>query len=412
MTQRLQIRCYSHLAALRCLRPAWESLLSRVPHATIFNTWEWLAPWWDAYGTDRELMVLAFFEGTTGLVGLAPLSITTKRSALSVRYRLLGLLGDGSGDSDNLDFLALPGYEKSVVRSFMDFLEQDRSAWDCCQLNTLPDGSPVLSHLLEELGDRGWPDAIHPRLRSAIALPADWDSYLSQISKNERRKLLYYSRRVARRFSAEFHKCSEESQLADCLDALFELHSKRWQRLGEPGTFVSAERRQFYGNLAQFLLRRGWLDFWLLKLNGVTVAAQFALRYRDTVYALQEGFDPSYALDSVGFVLRGHVLRELISQGVRHYDFLATPNPSKQRFGAVTGSYIDVHFARPLTRGSACLHLLHTVWNSKEWLRKQLPPSAWALLHWLNVHIQTTEHVRDRSSHSRSESPCSLSADS
>ena len=411
MPQRLQIRCYSHLAALRCLRPAWESLLSRIPHATIFNTWEWLAPWWHAYGTDRELMVLAFFEGTTGLVGLAPLSITTKRSALSIRYRLLGLLGDGSGDSDNLDFLALPGYEKSVVRSFMDFLEQDRSSWDCCQLNTLPDGSPVLSHLLEELGDRGWPDAIHPRLRSAIALPADWDSYLSQISKNERRKLLYYSRRVARRFSAEFHKCSEESQLAVCLDALFELHSKRWRRLGEPGTFVSAERRQFYSRLAQFLLGRGWLDFWLLKLNGVTVAAQFALRYRDTVYALQEGFDPAYSLESAGFVLRGHVLRELISQGVRHYDFLATPNPSKQRFGAVTGSYIDVHFARPLTRGSAYLHLLHTVWNSKEWLRKQLPPSAWALLHRLNMHIQTTEHVGDRSSHSRSESPCRLSTD-
>jgi len=411
MTQRLQIRCYSHLAALRCLRPAWESLLSRIPHATIFNTWEWLAPWWHAYGKDRELMVLAFFEGTTGLVGLAPLSITTKRSALSVRYRLLGLLGDGSGDSDNLDFLALPGYEKSVVRSFMDFLEQDRSAWDCCQLNTLPDGSPVLSHLLQELDDRGWPDAIHPRLRSAIALPGDWDSYLSQISKNERRKLLYYSRRVARRFSAEFYKCSDESQLTACLDALFELHSKRWQRLGEPGTFISAERRQFYGKLAQFLLRRGWLDFWLLKLNDVTVAAQFALRYRDTVYALQEGFDPAYALESVGFVLRGYVLRELISQGVRHYDFLATPNPSKQRFGAVTGSYIDVHFARPLTRGSACLHLWHTAWNSKEWLRKQLPPSAWALLHWLNMHLQANENVEDGSSHGRSESPCSLSTE-
>jgi hypothetical protein len=133
--------------------------------------------------------------------------------------------------------------------------------------------------------------------------------------------------------------------------------------------------------------------------------------YRDTVYALQEGFDPAYALESVGFVLRGHVLRELISQGVRHYDFLATPNPSKQRFGAVTGSYIDVHFARPLTRGSAYLHLLHTVWNSKEWLRRQLPPSAWALLHWLNMHIQTTGNAGDRLGHSRSESPCRLSTD-
>ncbi len=292
MTQRLQIRCYSHLQALECLRPAWESLLSQIPHATIFNTWEWLAPWWHAYGKDRALMVLAFFDGGANLVGLAPLAIDTKRSALSVRYRLLRLLGDGSGDSDNLDVLALPGYERSVIGTFLDFLEKDRSVWDCCQLNTLPDGSPVLSHLREELGARGWPDAIHPRLRSAIALPADWDTYLSRISKNERRKLLYYSRRVAKRFKAEFYKCSEESQLPLALNVLFELHRKRWERLGEPGTFLSAERRQFYGQLAQFLLRRGWLDFWLLKLNDETVAAQFALRYRDTVYAPSGGFRP------------------------------------------------------------------------------------------------------------------------
>ncbi len=412
MTQQLQIRCYAHLETLHRLRPAWESLLSQIPHATIFNTWEWLAPWWHAYGKNRELMVLAFFEGGTRLVGLAPLSVTPKRSALSVRYRLLGLLGDGSGDSDNLDFLALPGFEKSVVKSFLDFLEQDRSVWDCCQLNTVPDGSPVLGHLLDELKERRWPEAIHPRLRSAVALPVDWDSYLSQISKNERRKLLYYTRRVAKRFKAEFYKCSEESDLPVSLNALFELHNKRWRSLGESGTFLSAERRQFYIKLAQFLLRRGWLDFWLLKLNDETVAAQFALRYRDTVYALQEGFDPAYALESVGFVLRGHVLRELISEGVRHYDFLATPNPSKQRFGAVAGSYIDIHFARPRTRGSAYLHLLHTAWNSKRWLREQLPPAAWSLLHRLNMHLQTTGNIKDTSNQSMHGSPRRVPTDS
>jgi len=83
----------------------------------------------------------------------------------------------------------------------------------------------------------------------------------------------------------------------------------------------------------------------------------------------------------------GHVLRELISQGVRHYDFLATPNRASN-VSAPSRSYIDsISRARSLAV-SAYLHLLHTVWDSKEWLRRQLPPSAWPVA-WLNMHIQT-----------------------
>jgi len=85
---RLQIRCI-RTCALRCLRPAWESLPLWIPHAQSQH-WEWLAPWWHAYGTDRELMCWRFFEALPGLVGLAPLSITTKRSASSVRIASSG----------------------------------------------------------------------------------------------------------------------------------------------------------------------------------------------------------------------------------------------------------------------------------------------------------------------------------
>jgi len=195
----------------------------------IFNTWEWLAPWWHAYGTDRELMVLRFLKALPVWSDWRPLD-NHETIRLSVRYRLLGLLGDGSGDSDNLDFPPSPDTKKSVVRSFMDFLEQDRSPGIAAAEHPSR-CSPVLSHLLEELGDRGWPDAI-TLAPLAIALPADWDSLPQPDSKNERRKLLYYSRRVARRFSAEFHKCSERA-IGVCLDASLNC-TQTWQRLANP----------------------------------------------------------------------------------------------------------------------------------------------------------------------------------
>ncbi len=85
-------------------------------------------------------------------------------------------------------------------------------------------------------------------------------------------------------------------------------------------------------------MARKWLEFWLLELDGKAVAAQFRFRYRDTFFALQEGFDPAYSTDSVGHALRGYVIRQLIAEGVRRYDFLAGQDPSKDRLGAQTAT--------------------------------------------------------------------------
>jgi len=45
------------------------------------------------------------------------------------------------------------------------------------------------------------------------------------------------------------------------------------------------------------------LDFWAVETQWRHGRGQFALRYRDTVYAFKR-FRPAYALESVGFVLR------------------------------------------------------------------------------------------------------------
>jgi CelD/BcsL family acetyltransferase involved in cellulose biosynthesis len=80
---------------------------------------------------------------------------------------------------------------------------------------------------------------------------------------------------------------------------LFNLHQKRWQSVGRPGSFARTARREFYYEMAHLLLNRGWLEFWLLKLDEQPAAAQFGFRYDRTVFQLQEGFDPAYSADSV-----------------------------------------------------------------------------------------------------------------
>ena len=111
----------------------------------------------------------------------------------------------------------------------------------------------------------------------------------------------------------------------------------------------------------------------MLELQGKVVAAQFGLRHGETVFSLQEGFDPDYAADSVGYVLRSQVLKRLIADGVRRYDFLGGTDESKMRWGAELRTYNNIHFASPLSHGSININFKNKSARSKDWLRNHLP---------------------------------------
>lgn len=376
---------YQTLDELESLRPAWEELLAEFPGATTFCTWEWLAPWWRAFGKDRELRVLACFDESENLIGLAPMAISRRQVAPLLSLRVLGLWGDGSGDSDNLDLPVRAGWEEPLAATVFEFLTKQSTEWDFCEFNTMPLDSGVANGLARRLGDHDWTAYSHRRASSAIALPDTWEAYLSQISSKERGKIAYYHNRLQKKYRIRFHRCESESETTGCLETLFKLHGKRWRALQQPGSFESAPRRQFYHELAASLSARDRLEFWLLELDGHSVAAQFGFRHGSTVFQLQEGFDPAYSVDSVGFVLRAHVIRELIEAGVRRYDFLAGEAPSKARWATRTSHYLNMQFAPPFSHGSAYLHLIHGASESKEWLRGRLPKSVWWLLHRLNT---------------------------
>ena len=397
MGRSLQVEVYRTPKEIEGLRPAWNELLDHCATATIFSTWEWLFPWWQAFGEGRKLVVLAFFDSSKRLVALAPMSLATLRVAGVLNLRLLRLLGDGSGDSDNLDMPVRRGFESDFASSFLNYLDRRDIEWNLCELNTLPSDSAAGREILNRMRETGWTPVTHHQPCSTIRLPDRWESYLEQISKKEKDKLRYYSRRIEKRYRARFYKCTQESEISPCLDALFDLHRKRWQQRGEAGVFATPARRQFYEQMSRNFLARNWLEFWLLDLDGKTVAAQFAFRHRDRVFALQEGFDPAFSGESVGFVLRGHALKQCIADGVAYYDFLAGKSESKERWAVDVLSYTNLHFARPFGRGDAYLRLVNGAAAGKEWLRAHAPPAVWAGLHWLNLKRRRSQDTPSKS---------------
>jgi len=384
----LETQTYCSLEELETIREKWEELLASYLLSTPFSTPEWLIPWWRSFGKSQELFVVAFFANGSQLVGLAPLSITRIRVGKMISLRLLRLMGDGSQDSDNLDLPVRPGFEDRFAASLLNLLERGRTRWDVAEFNTMPPDSPAGNGLRRLLMEKEWAVREKNTPASRISLPSTWEEYLQLLSSEDRKNLERYARRIEKRYATKMYRCSDEGQLTKCLEAMFAHHQAQWEAAGERGSFGSIERRRFYYDLSRQLLKQGRLDLWAIELDGEVVAAQFGFRYADKVFQLQEGNDPKHAADRVGFLLRGHVMKELIAQGVRTYDFLGGELGYKAKWGARAEHYLNFRFAKPFTQGAAYLQAQSYAGRGKSWLRRNLPSGAWKILHNTNVALK------------------------
>jgi CelD/BcsL family acetyltransferase involved in cellulose biosynthesis len=385
----LTVKVFRTIDDLDRVRVRWEELLAQYPQGSIFSTWEWLTTWWRAFGADQQLHVLAFEDGSSQLVGLIPFSLITRES-LGKGWKILQLMGDGSGDSDNLDLVVAPGYATAVVRTLLAYLEEHSDLWDFCALNTVPTNSPAANVLMKLLAEPKWIHAFAETPCCQIPLPDDWDIYFKQLSSTVRKNFKYHLRRLEKRPNFRIYRCSNQNELLQSLPALFELHQKRWHSNGNPGSFSSERRRGFYQQLSSVLLSRSWLEFWILEIGGKPIAADYGFRYKDVVYALQAGFDPSEHADSPGFCLKGVMLKALIESGVQKYDFLAGFGENKAQWNAQLSYYQNVHFARRRSLGGIYLRTRYQLKSAKEWLREHLPVGLWKLLHRFNVLVSAS----------------------
>lgn len=375
----LSVRVIESAAELDGIRADWNRLLQQAPTASIFSTPEWLLPWLAAYGGGRKPLIIAFHDESGAMIALAPMALTTRRTAMR-QFRMLQLLGDGSGDSDNLEILAVPGCEREVVSSLLDFLTTRYPRWDIASFDTMPADSPTGSALMRELQRRRWSQMVARGSCCAVPLPATWETYLQRISSKEREKIRYWSRRLEKRYRVKYRRCCDPDEIEPRLQQLFELHAKRWQQNGQAGSFAIPERRTFYRLLSSVLLNRNWLEFWVLELDDTPAAAIYGFTYRGCCYSLQEGFDPAFNADSVGYVLRAHILRHLIEAGIQKYDFLGGVTDSKLRWGAVPGEYLFLTFARPLTFGAVYIRTLLAARGAQEFLHSHAPRSLFDIL--------------------------------
>jgi len=380
MVEDLRVERIDSWGSAHGLESLWNDLLAESTSNNVFLTWEWLNSWWKAYGGTRQLMILTCVDRAGALVGIAPLYCDHKPLVAGLSLRVLRFVGDGTHDSDNLNFIVRKGAEKLAIRAWSDWLKRHHQEWDLLELNSIPAESCFPSLMLQESQRRRWRVTSEGTPHALVRLPSEWSSYLTSLSGTMRSLIQRRIRYLERHHQVRYWKCKTTTDLAAALDQLFCLHGKRWETRGGPGAFVHEARRDLLVEVTRRFMERGWLDFWSLEVDGQVVATELGFHYGDTYYFFQAGFDPDWYSKSVGLVLKATIMRHLIESGVQFYDFLAGGDDYRLRWGPELRSYFSLRLARSFSRGGLSIRLIGLTLSVKEALRRQIPASAWASL--------------------------------
>ena len=165
---------------------------------------------------------------------------------------------------------------------------------------------------------------------------------------------------------------STDAEFDPAMDALIDLHQRRWQAQGEPGCFASPRFTAFHRQVGRRLLQQGLLWLYRLELDGRTIAADYGFTGDGLLYAYQGGVEPEALEDEPGRLMNVAALKQAMQAGLRGVDYLRGDEPYKAHFRAVPRRSSELRIAAP--RSSA--RLRQTAWNAgenfKQWAKRRL----------------------------------------
>ena len=356
------------------LHPEWSRLLDEVSEPSVFLSPEWVFAWQRHFGRDREAFVIAGWDQSGHLAGLAPFYRRRLGPAVLGGPRILSFLGDDGVGSEYLGILARTGAEQEFLSALARDLEGE---WAWADLRGLREGHLCTNLLIQSLGSRAAKRVHRERSPcSSVPLPGDYEAYLRSLPAKFRTTLRYRTNKLTKNFVVRLVRTSRGEDLEAHLARLFEMHQGRWEAEGHSGSFYHPRKRAFYREVSEGFLRRGWLRFYHLEVDGVIRAAQFGFAFGGVLHSLQEAFDRDFrpqGVGGIGVVLRGMVIRECIAEGLKAYDFLGGEEEFKTRWGTTTHYVERVRIGAPGPAGAFAYACTAEVRVAKLWLREHLP---------------------------------------
>jgi len=361
----MPITLHASFSSLQPQAAAWNQLARGNP----FLSWEWLTRWWEAYGEDKELFLLAAQDEQGRLLGAAPWYST--QSALS--GRTIDCIGSGEVCADYLGILAHAGCEDEVVNGLADWLVKanaaaadPKSKWDLLRLTGLARLDGLTARFVEQLVDAGC--TVHRKDGMncwRLLLPDTWEAYEEMLSNSHRKQVRRIDKKLLRSGRAVLRVAATDEQLDLGFEILIRLHQARRQSLGQPGCFSSEKFHRFIQNTARDLLPADRVRLYWLELDGRPAAAEIHWLGGGTLYAYQAGVDPERLDEEPGRAITIAILQQAVEERLPAIDFLRGDEPYKAHFRAEKQPLDELRIVAP--KGLA--QVRHGVWLAGDTLK-------------------------------------------
>jgi len=335
------------LAAALDLGPnVWDRVLKRSGSVNPFLTWDWHRACADALAAEElnACHAMVVRDPREDVAVLFPFRVQRDRSWGIAATELGWAFGD-LGRPDHLDLLASPEADLDILVGALEAIP-----WAAIRLGNLTEGANQVERLCAACERRGWMVRRRTLWRCAyLDLPQSWDAYLSSLSPHGRRALRRKERKLYREHQVALTDYGGE-RLDEGLRHLELLHARRW---GGAGVFRDPVMPRLHRRFAASLDQRGLLWLVTLDLDGTPAAAWYGFSLGDTVYHYQSGRDPRWALDRVGTVLMGLMIRRAIERGYDRLDFLRGEEAYKGEWTRTARRSYEVAVFRAGWRGAA-----------------------------------------------------------
>ncbi|MFN0206808.1 MAG: GNAT family N-acetyltransferase [Planctomycetota bacterium] len=331
------------------MREAWNGIMAGAGADALCNAYDWSELYIKAYVPTSDLFGWKLTNTDGAPIGILSFRYEPRRTPFALRRVLFAV--DGSFDSDYLDFPAKRGFEAIVARAALDLLIAERDA-EAVVLSCIPNNSETLTILRGETARRNLTRREISVPCSIAPLPSTFEDYLKQLKPRVRSKVRQ-ALRLGEENKAVYKWCHEVGTIHEHLELLYQLHGKRWNASGQPGSFIDVRRRHFYNTLAPAFLASNRLRFARLEIEGQPVAYQIGALANNVYYQLQEGFDINFSERRVATTLRALVIRDLIAEGISGYDFMAGESQHKSDWGAEARPCTTFAFPLPRIRARA-----------------------------------------------------------
>jgi CelD/BcsL family acetyltransferase involved in cellulose biosynthesis len=308
------------LGGLAVVRNEWSELWKR-SGKTLFQSPDWLLPWWRWLGRGKHLVVAARLGNR--LVGICPWQIEEEQG----RGRVVLMGGD---ETDYQDVLFEPDLAAEIWLAVLEYLERHRGIWDECEFLNLPAESVLLNLELPP----GWKEERVAQEACPLLEMRHCEGELSRtIPSRQFAKLRYYQRRAEGIGPVEF-QTANKNNFEELFQGFLELHRMRWESAGERGVLGAREVQGFHHEAARAFLGKEMLRLYVMRIRGCLAASFYGFEYLNRVYYYLGGFHPDFAAVSPGTIMLGHAIQEAIREGVGSFDFLRGAERYKYFWGA------------------------------------------------------------------------------